>query len=30
MREKLSEYLKMAAAAEFLGVSQNTVQTWAK
>ena len=27
MSEKLSEYLK---AAQFLGVSQNTVRTWAK
>ncbi|QDV66077.1 Helix-turn-helix domain protein [Crateriforma conspicua] len=30
MTEKLSEYLKTAEAAEFLGVSQNTLRTWAK
>lgn len=30
MSEKLSEYLKTAEAAEFLGVSQNTLRTWAK
>lgn len=30
MAEKLSDYLKTAAAAEFLGVSQNTLRTWAK
>ena len=28
--EELSEYLKTAEAAEFLGVSQNTLRTWAK
>ncbi len=27
---KLHEYLKTAEAAEFLGVSQNTLRTWAK
>jgi excisionase family DNA binding protein len=26
---KLSDYLKTADAAEFLGVSQNTLRTWA-
>jgi excisionase family DNA binding protein len=26
---KLSDYLKTAEAAEFLGVSQNTLRTWA-
>ena len=26
----MSEYLKTAEAAEFLGVSQNTVRAWAK
>lgn len=30
MTEKLSDYLKTAEAAEFLGVSQNTIRTWAK
>ena len=30
MSEKLSDYLMTAEAAEFLGVSQNTVRTWAK
>jgi excisionase family DNA binding protein len=30
MTEKLSDYLKTAEAAEFLGVSQNTLRTWAK
>jgi excisionase family DNA binding protein len=30
MPEKLSDYLKTADAAEFLGVSQNTLRTWAK
>ena len=30
MAEKLSDYLKTAEAAEFLGVSQNTLRTWAK
>ena len=30
MTEKLSDYLKTADAAEFLGVSQNTLRTWAK
>ena len=30
MSEKLSDYLKTAEAAEFLGVSQNTLRTWAK
>ena len=30
MSEKLSEYLMTAEAAEFLGVSQNTLRTWAK
>ncbi len=27
---KLHEYLKTAEAAEFLGVSQNTLRAWAK
>ena len=27
---KLSEYLKVAEAAEMLGVSQNTVRAWAE
>jgi excisionase family DNA binding protein len=27
---KLSEFLKTAKAAEFLGVSQNTLRAWAK
>jgi excisionase family DNA binding protein len=26
---KLSDYLKTAAAAEFLGISENTLRTWA-
>jgi len=30
MSEKLSDYLMTAEAAEFLGVSQNTLRTWAK
>ena len=30
MSEKLSDYLKTAEAAAFLGVSQNTLRTWAK
>ena len=30
MGKKLSDYLMTAEAAEFLGVSQNTVRTWAK
>jgi excisionase family DNA binding protein len=30
MTEKLSDYLKTAEAAEFLGVSQNTLRTWTK
>ena len=30
MSEKLSDYLMTAEAAQFLGVSQNTVRTWAK
>ncbi len=30
MSDRLSDYLKTAEAAEFLGVSQNTVRTWAK
>ena len=30
MAEKLSDYLKTAEAAEFLGVSQNTLRAWAK
>ncbi len=30
MAEKLSDYLKTAEAAEFLGVSQNTLRNWAK
>jgi len=30
MAEKLSDYLKTADAAEFLGVSQNTLRTWAE
>jgi excisionase family DNA binding protein len=28
--QKLSEYLKVAEAAELLGVSQNTLRTWAE
>ena len=27
---KLNDYLKTAAAAEFLGISQNTVRAWAE
>ena len=27
--QKLSEYVKVAEAAEILGVSQNTLRTWA-
>ena len=30
MTTKMSEYVKTAAAAEILGVSQNTLRTWAK
>jgi len=30
MSEKLSDYLKTAEAAEFLGISQNTLRNWAK
>ena len=30
MSETLSDYLMTAETAEFLGVSQNTVRTWAK
>jgi excisionase family DNA binding protein len=30
MSEKLSDYLMTAEAAEFLGVSQNTLRAWAK
>lgn len=30
MSEKLNDYLMTAEAAEFLGVSQNTLRTWAK
>jgi len=30
MTTKLSEYLKTTEAAEMLGVSQNTLRTWAK
>ena len=30
MATKLSDYLMTAEAAEFLGVSQNTLRTWAK
>ena len=30
MAEKLSDYLKTAEAAEFLGVSQDTLRNWAK
>lgn len=30
MPPKLSDYLKTADAADFLGVSQNTLRTWAK
>jgi excisionase family DNA binding protein len=30
MTTKLSEYLKTAEAAEMLGVSQNTLRTWAR
>jgi excisionase family DNA binding protein len=28
--QKLSEYVKVAEAAELLGVSQNTLRTWAE
>ena len=28
--QKLSEYVKVAEAAEILGVSQNTLRTWAE
>ncbi len=30
MKTKLSEYVKVAEAAEILGVSQGTVRTWQK
>ena len=30
MTTKLSEYLKTTEAAEMLGVSQNTLRTWAR
>jgi len=30
MATKLSDYLMTAEAAEFLGVSQNTLRTWAR
>jgi excisionase family DNA binding protein len=30
MKIKLSEYVKVAEAAEILGVSQGTVRTWAE
>ncbi|MEZ6081641.1 MAG: helix-turn-helix domain-containing protein [Pirellulaceae bacterium] len=30
MKAKLSEYVKVAEAAEILGVSQGTVRTWAE
>jgi len=30
MTEKLSDYLMTAEAAEFLGVSHNTLRTWSK
>lgn len=30
MKTKLSEYVKVAEAAEILGVSQGTVRTWAE
>lgn len=30
MSEKLNDYLMTAEAAEFLGVSQNTLRAWAK
>jgi excisionase family DNA binding protein len=30
MKSKLSEYVKVAEAAEILGVSQGTVRTWAE
>ncbi len=30
MGQKLSDYLMTVDAAEFLGVSQNTLRTWAK
>lgn len=28
--QKLTEYIKVAEAADFLGVSQNTLRTWAE
>jgi len=30
MADKLSDYLKTAAAADLIGVSQNTLRAWAK
>ena len=30
MKKKLSDYVKVAEAAEILGVSQGTVRTWAE
>ena len=30
MKKKLSEYVKVAEAAEILGVSQGTIRTWAE
>jgi len=30
MKTKLSEYVKVAEAAEILGVSQGTIRTWAE
>lgn len=30
MKAKLSEYVKVAEAAEILGVSQGTIRTWAE
>jgi excisionase family DNA binding protein len=30
MTENLSDYLKTAEASKFLGVSQNTLRSWAK
>ncbi len=30
MKTKLSEYVRVAKAAEILGVSQGTVRTWAE
>jgi len=30
MAEKLSDYVKTSDAADFLGVSQNPLRTWAK